>query len=261
MSNNKIIGELKSRIAKGLNFGIESVEEVIDPSSAIFNDFVLLKSKYNDLMYLSSMNTMPYEQIEIGMDRLRTSLLAIVDRLDTDSLQKEEVNPNLKIQALPARRTNFFKLLDIHFKNLEAIRYVEVFHDEENREYGREAIFLHYSLHRRAMIKKEGVQGPEGRAILQKYFYDYFSNETGKMEVYFKNIKHLLAYTLSSEIERQFFLETLNSLFSKFELATLFYYVLSNVDPDFGKLVKESGLLENDCYKDFLIVKDHSPFH
>ena len=45
--------QLKERVAKGLNFGIEGVEEVLDPSAAAFNDYVLLKSKYNDLMYMT----------------------------------------------------------------------------------------------------------------------------------------------------------------------------------------------------------------
>ena len=67
MSKATIQSDLKNRIAKGLNFGIEAVEEVLDPTSSIYNDFVLLQSKYNDLMYISSMNTLPYEQIEIGM--------------------------------------------------------------------------------------------------------------------------------------------------------------------------------------------------
>lgn len=260
MSKVNIQADLKNRIAKGLNFGIEAVEEVLSPDSPIFNDFILLKSKYNDLMYLSSLNTLPYDQIEIGMDRLRNSLLAIVDRMDEKSIEKEDINPDLKIQALPTRRTNFFKLLDIHFKNLEAIEYTEVSDRIENSEFGREAIFHFYNMHRRTLIHREDVQGPEGRSILKTYFLDYFKNETGEMEVYFKNIKHMLAYALSSEIERQFFLDTIRSLFSKFELTTIHYFVLSCVDPTFNDLVKQSSLLKDESYKNFLIVKDQDAF-
>jgi hypothetical protein len=253
MNKSKIQEEVKIRIAKGLNFGFEAVEDVLAPSAPIYNDFILLKSKYNDLMYISSMNTMPYEQIEIGMDRLRTALLQLVDRLDDDSLEKEDLQADLKIQALPTRRTNFFKLLDIHFKNLDAIQYVELSDRQESRECGREAVYLHYNLHRRSLRNREDVKGPEGEAVLRSYFYDYFRSETGKLEVYFKNIKHMLAYALSSEIERRFFLDTLGSLFSKFELATMYYYVLSEIDPEFNELVRESKLLERESYKGILI--------
>lgn len=260
MSKATIQSDLKNRIAKGLNFGIEAVEEVLDPTSSIYNDFVLLQSKYNDLMYISSMNTLPYEQIEIGMDRLRSTLLALVGRLDEDSLQKEEVNTNLKMQALPARRANFFQLLDIHFKNLDAIQYVEIFDKKETREVGRQAIFQFYNMHRRSFRSREEVQGAEGWAILQAYFYDHFFNETGRFEVYFKNIKHLLSYTLSSEVERQFFLDTVSSLFSKFELATIFYYVLSEIDPEFNELVKLSQLIDKSV-DNILIVKEHGEIY
>lgn len=260
MSKITVQADLKSRVAKGLNFGIEAVEEVLSANAVIYNDFVLLKSKYNDLMYLSSLNTLPYEQIEVGMDRLRNTLLALIDRMDDSSIEKEDIDPNLKVQALPARRTNFFKLLDIHFKNLEAIEYKEVFEREESIEVGREAIFNFYNMHRRTLIHRKEIQGPNGRAILQDYFHDYFKNETGELEVYFKNIKHMLAYALSSEIERQFFLDTLRSLFSKFELATIHYFVLSRIDQAFNTLVQESNLLQDENYRNFLIVKGMDPF-
>lgn len=253
MSRQSIQEEVKTRIAKGLNFGIEAVEEVLAPGAPVYNDFVLLKSKYNDLMYVSSMNTLPYEQLEVGMDRLRTALLRLVERLDDESLQKEDIETDLKIKALPTRRANFFQLLDIHFRNLDAIQYVEVFDREEQREIGREAIYLHYNMHRRSLRNKEEVHAPNGEEVLRSYFRDYFSNETGKLEVYFKNIRHLLAYTLSSEVEREFFLNTLRSLFSKFELATIYYYVLSGIDPEFNDLVRDSKLLDEPGYQGILI--------
>ncbi|PHN04261.1 putative phage abortive infection protein [Flavilitoribacter nigricans] len=260
MSKTSIQADLKGRIAKGLNFGIEAVEEVLSSDSPIYNDFVLLKSKYNDLMYLSSLNTLPYEQIEIGMDRLRNTLLAIIDRMDESSIGKEEIDPDLKIQALPARRSNFFKLLDIHFKNLEAIEYVEVYAEQESKEVGREAIFRFYNMHRRTLQHQEKLNGPEGPDVLRDYFFKYFQNETGEMEVYFKNIKHLLRYALASEIERQFFLDTIKSLFSKFELATIHYYAMSRIDPEFSQLVEKSELLNEDGFKKVLIAKGPPPY-
>jgi hypothetical protein len=194
MQSEKLLIELKERVAKGLNFGIEAVEEVLEPTSALYNDFVLLKSKYNDLMYVSSQNTMSYEQIELGLDRLRASLLGLINKLDKESLKKEEVQSDFNVQALPTRRTNFFKLLDIHFLNLEAITYTELFGSEERDYHGREAMFQFYQSCRRQNRHQKGAEE------VKMFFKDYFTNDTGMFEVYFKNIKHMLAYILSSDI-------------------------------------------------------------
>jgi hypothetical protein len=104
MDIQRIQTELKDRVAKGLNFGIEATEEVLRPSSPVYNDFILLKSKYNDLMHVSAMNTLPYEQIELGLDRLRNNLLRIIDQLEEGVMERQEVSADLKVQSLPTRR-------------------------------------------------------------------------------------------------------------------------------------------------------------
>ena len=251
----KIKATLKERVAKGLNFGIEAVEDVVLPSSHLYNEYILLKSKYNDLMYISSMNTLPYEQIEVGLNRLRKGLLGIIDDLEETHIQKQEVEKELTVQALPTRRTNFFKLLDIHFKNLESICYAEVYADKVDKKYGRQAVVEFYQMHRRRFRNDEAIKGSDGIHLLNVHFFDYFSNEIGIFEVYFKNIKHLLAYTMESEIERPFFLNTLKSLFSKFELAMIFYYAMSEVDINFKKLVLQSKLIDGSI-ENILIRKE-----
>ncbi|TNE62702.1 MAG: hypothetical protein EP344_04830 [Bacteroidetes bacterium] len=258
MKLSELQAKLKERVAKGLNFGMEAVEEVVDPNSAVYNEYILLKSKYNDLMYVSSLNTLPYEQIEIGLNRLRSSLIGIIDKLEVAGLQKEEVASDLKIRALPTRRENFFKLLDIHFKNLEAICYVEIFGEEENRYSGRQGVFQFYQLHRRKFRNEEGLDTIAGLDKVREYFQDYFRHENGIFEVYFKNIGHLLSYTLESDIEQQFFLDTLRSLFSRYELGLLFYYSLSGIDPAFTDMVRKTQLIDPSV-KSILISPGHYP--
>lgn len=236
--------DLKERIAKGLNFGMEALEDVIEPSSDIYNDYILLKSKYNDLMYISSMNTLPYEQIEIGMDRLRSNLLNLIDKLAEEGLKKGQVDTDLKVQALPTRRTNFFKLLDIHFINLQSISFVQIYNTEEQRTIGREALVMYYQSHERRAARPDKGANKDFLERVTKQFYDFYKNETGMFEVYFKNIRHLLSYTLESEIEQQFFLDTLKSLFSRYEMALIFYYALCEIDPAFTSLVIKSKLLD-----------------
>ena len=256
MDLKQLQNDLKERVAKGLNFGLEALEDVIDPSADSYNDYILLKSKYNDLMYVSSMNTLPYEQIEIGLDRLRSNLLLLIDKLPEEGLKKNQVDSDIRVQALPTRRTNFFKLLDIHFKNLEAISFTQIFSNEEKRTEGREAVVMYYQAHQRRSARQEKESPKDFLEKVKTQFYDFFRNETGMLEVYFKNTKHILSYALESEIEQQFFLNTLKSLFSRYEMALLFYYAICGVDPEFTELVKKSKLLD-DSIVDILIDKSH----
>lgn len=247
--------ELKERIAKGLNFGVEAVEEVLQADSDLYNQFILLKSKYNDLMYLSSINTLPYEQIALGQDRLRNHLLNIINDLEEAHLEKKEVQQAYNITDLPTRRANFFKLLDIHYLNLKSIAYAEVFGTEEkNVCEGREAIFKIYQGQRRRFRNREDLEGKDGERIIKEYFHEWFSNDIGVLEVYFKNIKHLLRYALANEVEQSFFLATLQSLFSRFEQALIFYYTYSGIDDEFQTLVRKGELLHEEI-KPILIRK------
>ncbi|MCB0527674.1 MAG: putative phage abortive infection protein [Saprospiraceae bacterium] len=244
MQSKDLKHELKERVAKGLNFGIDAVEEVIDRNSDLFNEFVLLKSKYNDLMYMSSLNTLAYEQIELGLDRLRNNLLGIIDRLEEESLSKQQVETDLKIQALPTRRTNFFKLLDIHFQNLEAIAYIEIYNDGEKKETGRKAVFNYYQGHKRRLNTQVSAATDGAIDFVKEYFSSFFGNDGGDWEIYFKNIGHMVAYVMESDVEAQFFMNTLRSLFSRYEQATIYYYALSGVNPEFSALVGKSKLID-----------------
>lgn len=262
MQLQEIKSELKQRVAKGLNFGMEAVEEVIASNSNSFNDFVLLKSKYNDLMHISSINTLPYDQIEIGLNRLRSSLLNIIDNLEESDLKQHQVNTDLKVQALPTRRTNFFKLLDIHFQNLEAIVYIQITgYGEESRYSGREAVYQIYDLCEydfNRQQKEEPTQADE-LTTLKNYFTKYFQGDPGIFEVYFKNIRHMLTYVLDSEVEQGFFLNTLKSLLSRYELAMLFYYALCDMDSNLKTLVIQSKLMD-DSIKTVLVRESHFSF-
>lgn len=247
--------ELKSRVAKGLNFGVEAVEEVLQADSDLYNQFILLKSKYNDLMYMSSLNTLAYEQIALGLDRLRNHLMQIIDQMEASHLGKESVEQNLNISALPTRRANFFKLLDIHYLNLNAISYMEYIGTETNQQNGRKALFELMQNHRRRLRNAKENTSEEGTKIIREHFADWFQHEITGLEVYLKNIKHMLQYALASDVEQEFFLATLRSLFSRFEQGLIFYYLFSRLDPEFESLAKK-GQIVDESVKSFLIREE-----
>jgi len=258
MDISQMKAELKGRIAKGLNYAIEAVEEVLAPDTDRYDQFVLLKSKYSDLMHYSSINTLPYQELELGFDKLRSNLLQLVGSLEADDFKKDTIESDLKNQALPYRRENFFKLLDLLSQNLNRIYFAEVFYnsiagrDEERRVTGREAVLQIYQMLRHR-FKGKGEDTPEA---VKTFFREYFSTEIGGMEVYLKNVKHLLKYVQEDDVERSFFLETIRSMLSRYELVMIFYFALSDLDPAFSELAGISGIFPPDL-AEALISPDH----
>ncbi len=259
MEIQNIKEELKLRIATGLNFGIEALEEVLDKYSRLYNQFILLKSKYNDLMQYSSINVLPYNELELGFDKLRNSLLSLIDQMEVVDASKSNVEQEPENKALTHRRTNFFQLMDIHFQNLQAIVYREQVWDSTNSKYnverlaGREAVFKIYDNLRYAFTRRFQE---ETAVEVRDYFKDFFLNERGMLEVYIKNIRHLLEYVVETEVDRKFFINTLKSILSRFELSLLFYYGLTNIDPVFSQLLRDTGFL-SDVRRDTLMKPNH----
>lgn len=260
MQSEKIIATLKGRVAKGLNFGIEAIEEILNPASEQYNRFILLKSKYNDLMYISSENTLPYDQIELGLDRLRSKLLKIIDNLQETDFEKKEVNSSLNVNALSNRRINFFNLLEIHFKNLNSIVYREETYLSEGTsittKQGREACQL---LRQSACYQFSDTfkaSNPQDIEKIEGFFKEYFEARSVVFEVYFKTLKHLLQYIHESEIEQAFFINTLKAQISRYEQFFLFYYALCKIDADYHSVLKNSQLL-SEIPVSILIHREH----
>ena len=259
MNMNQILDELMLRVAKGLNFGLEAVEEVLKKSSTHYSRFINLKSKYNDLMQYSAINVLPYNELEIGFDRLRNNLISLIQGLQPDDITETTEVSAPQNNALPIQRDNFFQLLDIHFQNLEAILFIEQEYDSFSKKYqsvrlyGREAVFKIYNFLNFQYSRKFESDTEEN---LKTYFSNYFTNEIGTVEVYLKNIRHLLEFTQNMEVNQAFFMNTLKSLLSRFELSLLFYYGFSRHDENFTDLFLKSGLL-TEIRKDTLFNPEH----
>jgi len=248
MSIAKTQTELKERIARGLNFGIEAMEEVLLPESAAYDTFILIKSKYNDLMHFSSINVLPYAELEVGFDRIRQNLLKLVQELAERDLEKDHVEKDLKSTAQPTIRANFFQLLDLYYRNLGYLTYTESFYNSSANKYdkdhyhGREAVYKYYSGMARRYSSLEEPKKEGAREFLRELFL----HEIGMLEVYLKNIHHLMRYVQQIEVDRDFYINTLKSSLSRFEMAMLFYYAFSEVDPRFTETARSIGLFDQD---------------
>lgn len=251
--------DLKGRVAKGLNYGIEAIDDILSHLSLTYNQFITLRSKYSDLMHYSSINTLSYEQLELGFDKIRSQLLRLIDTLSEEDINKQTIQTEMTNNALPYRRSNFFQLLEVHYKNLEKIGFtVNEDYNQNTQEWikrrttGREAIFhiydnLSYSFKRAA---------EQSEATLKQHFQKYFSSEYGAFEVYLKNVNQLLSYILEQQEEQLFFLNTLKSSLSKYELAMIYYYGLTDIDPAFSKMATQAKLFTNSALQTVLITVD-----
>ena len=254
----KVKSELKERISKGLNYGLEAVEKVLNPETELFNQFILIKSKYNDLMFFSSTNTLPYDELEVGFDKLRRNLILLINELNPSDLKESKVEPAIKNKALPYRRENFFRLLDIHFRNLESIYYEEQTYNSVSQKYekdrcnGREAIFQRY----RQLVRNYKGKDADNLETIKKVFGEFFIHEIGVVEVYLKHIKHMADYIQEAEIDQDFFFNTLVASFSKYELVLLFYYTVCDIDSEFKQFAKGANLF-NAALIPALINADH----
>lgn len=85
----------KHQLKKELGTNIKSVIDMLDVSlnidSSIFNDFVLLKSRYSSLNSRYNNGVLSDENYNIGLNRIKQSLIHIIDRLEEDDINQNKI--------------------------------------------------------------------------------------------------------------------------------------------------------------------------
>ncbi len=249
--------QLQERLALGLNYGLQSIEEIIDRSSSFRSEIINFKSQFNDLNRIASQNILGYEQIEIGYNKIRLGILAIIDKLSQEDLIQKEELPQIRNNELQHRKQNFFELLKIHLANLEAVRVVlTTSYNDEYREdirVGREAMAFIYK-----SSFQESLKYPRGKTFrdIKDFSADYFANVDTKLEVYMNTLAFILAYIHEDEVDQQFFTGVVRSVLSRNEIALIIYYALAGLEPSFRqRLLKAKLITPND--KKLLIEEEH----
>ena len=244
---------IKKRIALGLNHGIKSMEEVLHDDSVLQNEFVNYKSQYNDLKNLMTQNLMAYEQIELGLNKIRLGLLRLTDQLSESDLMEKVSVPSLRNTEMQYRKNNFFKLLEIHFENLEAINFKLASSYSDTRtidlKEGRDAVNFIY----REVFRYEFLQPSFDTKFaddIVKFSDHFFFKRYTSFEVYMKTLKLILNYIMEEEMEQDFYLKTLESVLSSAELHAIFYYSLSGRDPELTEILIESKLITDKIQKE-----------
>lgn len=243
--------KLKERLALGINYGLKSLEEVVSPSSSLWDEVVAFKSRYNELNRIVSHSLIPYEQLEIGLNKIRLGLIDVINKLSEADLKEREELPDLKNNELQFRKNSFFQLLDIHFKNLStvAITYHGGVDYKEEVKYGRAAISEIYDNFKYAFTDTKG-----GEIIA--FTSQYLARQRPRLEVYMKTVEFILRYIMEEELEQSFFLNVLLSILSTHELLLIFYYALSDIDDDFSTILVEAKIFD-DKLKKRLIQEAH----
>lgn len=186
MELSEIKIKLKERLALGLNYGLQSLEESLVNESILKNDIITFKSQYNDLNKIASQGILGYEQVEIGYNKIRQGLLKMIDQIDISDLTNKQALPKVQNNELQNRKENFFELLKIHFNNLENVTvslqiYMGDAYREENHK-GREAISYLFK-----DVFKYNFTNPRPRVEvgdITTYAKDFFEVRYPRMEAY-----------------------------------------------------------------------------
>ena len=115
--------EMVSDVHK-IKIAAERMSENNKDNSVLKNEIVTFKSQYNDLNRIASQGILGYEQIEIGYNKIRQSLLGLIDRMEDVDVGNKTDLPQVQNNELQNRKENFFELLKIHFNNLEGVQAV-----------------------------------------------------------------------------------------------------------------------------------------
>lgn len=254
MRLDELQNKLKERIALGLNYGLKSVEEAIDPDSPLHNEMVGYKSQFNDLNRMASQGLLPYREVEQGLNQIRRGLIELIDRIsESDTRGTKELSAP-KNNELQFRKSNFFELLDLHHSNLNGITvFADAYHNGKEKQ-GRAAIQYIYVTYFQYDFDNE-----ENSDIHQDptaYSRKFFSGRYVELEVYLKTIKFILQYILDDEVEQDFFIGVMKSMLSTYEMRIMFYYGISGLDKDYAQVLRDSKLFDAD-FKDELIKPRH----
>ena len=259
MSIYNIKEQLKERIALGLTYGIKSVEEIIRSDSVLKNEFIGLKSQYSDLNNILAQNTLAYKDIEQGLNKIRMGLIGLIDRMEAGDIVQKDVLPKPRNNEVEFRKNNFFRLLDIHLSNMQAVQLKFMSSSEsipQEVHTGREALRMIYKDFFVYDFKQPSARTKQYDGDIQAYARDFFEQGFSRLEVYMNTLKFILAYVQEEEAEQDFFVGVIKSILSSPERALIFYYCLSGIDTAFHRAVLDTELLDKSMAS-YLISMDH----
>ena len=243
MDITEMKNKLKDRLALGLNYGLQALEESIKKDSILRNEIITFKSQFNDLNRIAGQGILGYEQVEIGYNKIRQGLLKLIEKIERADLTNQKKLPKVQNTELQNRKENFFELLKIHFNNLENLRIVLTNSNniEKDIRTGREAIsFIYKDLF---IYGFKNPRSTEKNVSIEAYSADFFEEKFPRLEPYLNTLLFIMEYIEQGEIDQGFFFGVLSSILSSDEKALLLYYSLSKIAPDALDLLKESGII------------------
>ncbi|MEM1322770.1 MAG: hypothetical protein AAGG75_21065 [Bacteroidota bacterium] len=240
--------QLKERIALGLNYGLKAVLDLLSKSSPLYSEAITFKSQFNDLNAIANQNVLPYEQLELGLNKIRRGLISLIDRIEESDTQNEPSLAKPKNNELQFRKSNFFQLLNIHYRNLQGI----IIDSSDGKIEGRQAIKFIYESFGYAHRYPRGDDA-ELLKDIAAFSHKYFKH---RIEVYIKTVRFILEYIMEEELEQDFFMGVFQSILSTFELRCIFYYGISGLQPGFAEVLRRAELFEAH-FADQLLTAEH----
>lgn len=237
---------IRERMSLGLHHGIGSLEKVLVDEAPLLNEFITYKSQYHDFKNLMNQNLLNYSHIEVGLNKIRVSLLELVDRMSEEDLQEGTSVPGLRNTEIQYRKNNFFQLLEIHFQNLEAVR-IDLSHSTGDNTHVESKIgrYAFDFIYRDCFVYewKNPHYDFKFKTDFVGFCNDFYFSRYRRFEVYMRTLQMIMAFVMEEEMEKNFYLNILEAILSTQEMQTIFYYCISGNAEDFKSLLQETDLL------------------
>lgn len=254
--------KIKKRFAIKFEYGIDAIEEILNTNSSKYNDFTFLKGRLNRMKEYINNNTLDFEKIDTGENKIYVTFLNLVDSLELKDLKKQDIKDGIVDKTLANRRVNYFKLIEIYMQILNSLSFAfDEANDKiynEQKVYGREAIYqIYHNMSSRYLLEGYSEYNSHKENLIGYLYEILYKKEKGLMEVYLKNIKNIIGYINEDEVDKIFFINTFKSLLSRFELAVLFYFSLLKENSDLKRLLIDNEIINKEEIKELFFDSFH----
>ncbi len=189
-----------------------------------------------------------FQRTELKMQRHELELQR--HEIVEQTYQFKKQNETLEIQTF---ENTYFKLLSLHNEILESI-VMEIKTGDKDKTHtyreirGRDCFHEYYQRYKKVFHwafeeqSKAGFDESTLKRIIEysyKIFYEEYQADLGH---YFRNLFTIFKFVDSAKGNPRFYINLIQSLLSNFELLLLYFHCLSDINPEFKRLVEDYSL-------------------
>ena len=127
----------KNLVAENLDTAFRSLRPIVEQNSDLYNSWILYKGRHNDTQKFFNQNIFNKEKLDIERNKVRTSILQLIDSLTESDFQnmQMEVHLNEKLQKIQVALKSYEeKVVNLTRENAEIQKDKEKIHIELQKQ-------------------------------------------------------------------------------------------------------------------------------